>query len=445
MQPQVAVGIISAKEVSFTLAGIYSTPDVTVVTGRHTVRVSDSGIALVWEGRTYTSISFTPSSKESDSFTLESVTIGLDFHWQRKENQQFRGELSFIVADGKVVVVNRVDVEEYLASVISSEMSSSSPLQMLRAHAVISRSWLLAQMEHRSGNSQRAAMKTEANGVGASRIVRWWDHEDHDLFDVCADDHCQRYQGLTRVNEAAAAAVNDTRGLVLTTDGHKLCDARFSKCCGGMMEVFSSCWADEDYPYLQGRRDNLISESTPNLTDEHNAGQWIHSRPEAFCSEVSEDILSKVLNGYDRELGSDYYRWKVTLSQEEICRLLKDRAGIDVGKVIDLIATRRGTSGRIVMLRIVGSDGTVEIGKELMIRRALSPSHLLSSAFTVERHFDTETSQREVPAGFTLHGAGWGHGVGLCQIGAAVMAERGYDYRSILAHYYPTSRLTQAY
>lgn len=444
MQPEVTVGILSARQVSFEFSGIYSTRDITIVTGRHTACISPTGLALDWDGRSYTTITFTPTSANGDSFSIDGVTIGVGFHWQRQENQRFRGSLILTVNEGKIQVINSVAIEEYLTSVISSEMNSQSPMHLLRAHAVISRSWVMAQIEARE---KSALKKTDVLSVKNGEIMRWWDHEDHKLFNICADDHCQRYQGLGRVNRAAAGAVSDTRGLVLTAvtpDGkRKLCDARFSKCCGGMTEVFSSCWEDSDeHPYLQGRRDDLLSESTPDLRIESNSGRWIASRPEAFCSEVSEDTLARVLNGYDR-LFDDYYRWSVTLSQEEICSLLSSRADINVGKVINLQAIERGTSGRIVRLHILGTKGQVTIGKELMIRRALSPSHLLSSAFTVSRQFSSDDSG--IPSSFTLHGAGWGHGVGLCQIGAAVMAERGYDFRAILSHYYPGSQLTNIY
>lgn len=437
-QPTVSVGILSATTVNFSLTGIYSTDDTAVITGPQSVTISESGLALEWNGRHYASLTFTPSSASGDHFTLDGVTIGIGFHWQRRECQQFRGALTLMVDSGKIVAINRVSVETYLSSVISSEMSSESPRHLLRAHAIISRSWLMSRIRDRHTRRHR-------HSHGQSALIRWWDHEDHTLFDVCADDHCQRYQGLLRVNEAAASAVADTKGIVLTSDGHTLCDTRFSKCCGGMMEIFSSCWEDTDsHPYLQGRRDDMMSETRPDLTDEASASRWILSRPEAFCSDVSPETLARVLNSYDREL-PDSYRWTQYISQQEIVELLDTRSSISVGQVVDMIPLQRGTSGRIVMLRIIGTDSEVTIGKELMIRRTLSPSHLLSSAFTVERHFDPSSPTPHIPTGFTLHGAGWGHGVGLCQIGAAVMADRGYDYSTILSHYYPTSVITSLY
>lgn len=331
-----------------------------------------------------------------DTFTVHGVVIGKEFHWQRTEDQTFAGKLRVVRDGNELVAINDVELEEYLASVISSEMSSEAPIELLKAHAIISRSWVLAQ----------------------GRI--------HRLFDVCADDHCQRYQGITRiVSPTARRAVEDTRGLVLTCDG-KLCDTRYSKCCGGMTERFSSCWTDEDFPYLQAVRDHEAPGEPADLTTEEGARRWILSPPPSFCDARSVSVFSRIVCRYDQRT-DNAYRWQVRYTREQLSRLVEQKAHLHLGRIRHLQPLSRGPSGRITRLRIVGEGGIRDIGKELEIRRVLSPTHLLSSAFIVE----------ETPDGFTLHGAGWGHGVGLCQIGAAMMALAGYDHRQILAHYYP--------
>lgn len=428
-QPTVAVGILSAKEIHFTLTGIFSTPGEAVVTGPQTVRLSEGGMGMEWNGKISHDIEFVPTSADGDTFELEGVTIGVNFHWERKENQRFRGSLRIVCHDGALTAINIIPAEDYLVSVISSEMSAQSSAALLRAHAVISRSWLMARIN--SPRTLKAPVVKKASG----EVIRWWDHEDHDIFDVCADDHCQRYQGIGRATgTAAASAVADTRGMVLTDADGKLCDTRFSKCCGGVFERFESCWDDEPHPYLVPRRDWTDPTDFPDLSVEENAVAWIEGAPEAFCNTRSERILGQVLNSYDREQ-LDFYRWEEHYTAARISHLVNIRLGTDLGDITDLIPIERGTSGRIVRLRITGTKGDVTIGKELMIRRALSESHLRSSAFTVRKTED----------GFTLRGAGWGHGVGLCQIGAAVMGERGYAYEEILARYYPGARLTRLY
>lgn len=436
-EPCVTVGILSDTSVTFELTGIFSTADEKVVAGRHTVTIADSGLGLNWNGRIYPSIEFTPTSYDGDTFELEGVTIGVDFHWERKENQRFRGSLRLITDNGKITAINVVNVEDYLVSVISSEMKGTSSLPLLRAHAVISRSWLLRQMQDKAKTYRRSSAKAHAS----DEIIRWWDHEDHSLFDVCADDHCQRYQGISRVSGGVAAgAVADTRGMVLM-HGDELCDARFSKCCGGVFERFESCWDDTPHPYLTPRRDNVEEELFPDLTTEDEARKWIMSSPAAFCNSTDRRVLSQVLNKYDLER-NDFYRWTEHYTRRQLSELVEARSALGVGEVIDLQPLRRGSSGRIVKLRIIGTQRSVTIGKELMIRRTLSESHLLSSAFVVERHFDEGST---LPHSFTLHGAGWGHGVGLCQIGAAVMGEKGYGYEEILRHYYPGASIVRIY
>lgn len=441
-QPQVRVGILSSPYIRFTLTGLYSGPDGVLTEGSHEARINDSGISFTLDGKTYTSVEFHPNTYTGDTFELEGVTIGVDFHWQRKENQRFRGSLRIIVQDGKLMAINVVDVEDYLVSVISSEMKSTSSLSLLKAHAVISRSWVLSMMSHDRTTAKPGENNLKPTAMNAvPSLIKYWDREDHRNFDVCADDHCQRYQGINRVSTSVAAgAVNDTYGEVLTHKG-KLCDTRFSKCCGGVFEQFETCWDDDPRPYLKAGRDAADTFDYPDLTEEENARQWILNNPEAFCNTTDRMVLSQVMNGYDMET-PDFYRWTVELTQEKISTLLATRLNTDFGDILALVPLTRGTSGRIRELKIVGSKCELIIGKELLIRRALSDTHLYSSAFVVEPHsLDTDG----VPTGFTLHGAGWGHGVGLCQIGAAIMGERGYSYDEILRHYYADASITKLY
>lgn len=373
------------------------------------------------------------ATSDDCSVTVKDVTIGVKFHWERKEDQTFKGDILIKPnGDGALAVINILSIEDYIASVISSEMSATSQLELLKAHAVISRSWALAQIRNHVADAAPGGYDEDMlsdGGPGMTR-VRWYGGNDHADFDVCADDHCQRYQGITRqTTEDVRKAVDATRGLVLM-HGDELCDARFSKCCGGAMEVFESCWEDSPKGYLVGKPDILPQTKLPDLSVEENAVEWILSQPKAFCNTNDKTILSQVLNGYDQET-ADFYRWKVMYDAAELSELVRAKSGLDFGQIRNMIPLRRGTSGRITLLRIVGDRLTADIGKELEIRRILSPSHLYSSAFVVEK----------TAGGFILHGAGWGHGVGLCQIGAAMMAAQGYDYRQILEHYYPSSAL----
>ncbi|MCM1451515.1 MAG: SpoIID/LytB domain-containing protein [Clostridium sp.] len=377
---------------------------------------------------------FSASSPDC-SVTVKDVTIGVKFHWERKEDQTFKGDILIKPdAEGNLIVINILSIEDYIASVISSEMSATSQLELLKAHAVISRSWALAQIRNHVADAAPGGYDDDRLSDGGPGIVRvrWYGGNDHADFDVCADDHCQRYQGITRqTTDDVRKAVDATRGLVLMY-GDELCDARFSKCCGGAMEVFESCWEDAPKPYLVGKPDLIPEPKLPDLAIEENAVQWILSSPKAFCNTSDRKILSQVLNGYDQET-ADFYRWKVRIGKDELSELVRAKSGLDFGEIQEMIPLRRGASGRITLLRIVGDRLTAEIGKELEIRRILSPSHLYSSAFVVEKA-DGE---------FILHGAGWGHGVGLCQIGAAMMAARGFGYRQILSHYYPHASLKQ--
>lgn len=429
-QPTISVGILRSKVIRFTLHGDFRpNSDGSVATGDQTVSVQDGKI--LYNNDLYDEIVFSPSST-TDSFDLLDVVIGIHFHWERKETQRFNGSLKFIVIEGEVQAINIVPTEDYLTSVISSEMSATSSLELLKAHAVISRSWLLNKLENKETESHADAMV-----VTDERVVRWYDHQDHTLFDVCADDHCQRYQGITKAStQAVREAIKATFGEVLTYDG-KICDARFYKACGGATELFENCWEEVHHPYLLPVADSAQGK-LPDLTQEAVAREWILSSPEAYCNTHDKQVLSQVLNNYDQET-PDFYRWKVDYSQEELSSLVKEKMGIDFGKIIDLIPLRRGASARIIELKIVGEKRTMVIGKELEIRKALSTSHLYSSAFVVEKE------EREGILHFILRGAGWGHGVGLCQIGAAVMASQGIGYRSILSHYYPHSSLTKRY
>lgn len=429
-QPTISVGILRSKIIRFTLHGDFRlNSDGSVVTGDQTVSVQDGKI--LYNNDLCNEIIFSPSST-TNSFDLLDVVIGIHFHWERKETQRFNGSLKFIVIDDEVQAINIVPTEDYLTSVISSEMSATSSLELLKAHAVISRSWLLNKLENKETESHAASMV-----VTDERIIRWYDHQDHLLFDVCADDHCQRYQGITKAStQAVREAIKATFGEVLTYDG-KICDARFYKACGGATELFENCWEEVHHPYLLPVAD-AAKEALPDLTQETVAREWILSSPKAYCNTHDKTILSQVLNNYDQET-PDFYRWKVDYTQAELSALVKEKTGIDFGKIIDLVPLKRGASARIIELKIVGEKRTMVVGKELEIRKALSSSHLYSSAFVVEKE------EREGIHHFVLRGAGWGHGVGLCQIGAAVMASQGIDYRSILSHYYPHSSLTKRY
>lgn len=439
MEPTISVGILSAESIDIVLLGDFNVAG-TAVTGPQTVSVTPDG-RIAWSGQEFDGeLRFEPVTPGL-IFEIKNVVIGVNFHWERKENQRFVGSVKFIVENGKLTIINVLPVEDYLRSVISSEMSAHASLELLKAHAVISRSWLLAQIA-KNKKIADAGIKYNACTETETERIKWYDREDHINFDVCADDHCQRYQGVTRqttpkVNEA----VNATIGQVLMADG-ELCDARFSKCCGGVFEEFESCWEPRHYKYLRARLDNVDEENFPDLRKEENSVAWINSRPEAYCNTADKAILSQVLNNYDQET-TDFYRWEVRYTRDELAKLVRERSGIDFGDIIDLQPVERGTSGRLVRLRFVGTKRTMVIGKELEIRRSLSPSHLYSSAFIVERQdIDPATG---VPGVIVLKGAGWGHGVGLCQIGAAVMGARGFDYKQILGHYFPDSKLEKRY
>lgn len=437
-QPDVTVGIVSAQKIHFSLNKPYLAKGEKVL-GEQVVEFSEGGV--LWNGNQYSQLTFHPQSADA-SFSLSDVTIGVNFHWERKETQTFLGTLRFVVESDKIVAINELPVEKYLESVISSEMSATSSLELLKAHAVISRSWLLAQMKKRrevaeSGNNFFSFTKKE------DTLIRWYDREDHTIFDVCADDHCQRYQGITKeTSPHVAEAIRQTKGQILM-DGEEICDARFSKCCGGITEEFQYCWENTPKTYLTAVRDIAlgVEHTLPNLTNEEEAEKWIRFNPPAFCNTQDKKILSEVLNDYDQET-VNFYRWKETLSQEKLQQLIADKLKMDLGAILDMKAVERGKSGRISKLQIIGTEKTFTIGKELEIRRTLSDSHLLSSAFVVDKY---DKDEQGVPQRFELIGAGWGHGVGLCQIGAAVMGEQGYHYDAILLHYYQGAEIKKLY
>lgn len=558
-EPKLTVGIMFEPKIEFSLLNAYICDD-KEVSGVQKVEYKDGKIQ--WNGNSYNELIFTPQNEKTDAFELIDVTIGINFHWERKENQRFTGSLKIIVEDEKLTAINVISVEDYLTSVISSEMSATASLELLKAHAVISRSWVLApktapqppkggvksaypawysrlkelalinrhnptdaekflwenlkgknldgykfrrqhiiddcivdfvclskklivevdgkyhndpeiqeydklrtQLLNKHGfrvirftneevlfdiektlNSIKAELTHENSpfrGLGGKddEYIIWYERDAHSNFDVCADDHCQRYQGVTRAStEIVKLAIAETYGQVLIYED-KICDARFSKCCGGVFEEFQNCWDEVYHPYLRKTRDYKSDAFLPDLTAENEAQNWIRTSPDAFCNTQDKKVLAQVLNNYDQET-TDFYRWKVEYSQKGLADLILKRSGVDYGEIIDLVPIERGTSGRLIQLKIVGTKKTRTIGKELEIRRTLSESHLYSSAFVVDKEF---SEGNEIPAKFILTGAGWGHGVGLCQIGASVMGEKGFGYDAILEHYYPNSELKKLY
>ena len=414
-EPEIQVGLLSNPEIRFTLQGNYHVvapkgnpvPTKKIVEGEQRVYM-DNGL-IQWNGDSFKELLFFPIEPDKNLIKVKNVMIGKQFHWQQQEDQSFQGTLHLIIEEGKITAINIISTERYLTSVISSEMSAMASIELLKAHAVISRSWLLAQLTAQK-NDNNSSCGTEND----EEIVRWYNRSAHQHYDVCADDHCQRYQGVTKVTtDVAKEAVEQTRGEILIYNG-EICDTRFSKCCGGMTEKFSTCWEDKDYPYLT----NVI---------------------DPYCGMANQQILRQVMVNYDQQT-TDFYRWTVTYSQQELHDLIMAKTGIDFGDIIELEPLARGTSGRIYRLKIVGSKRSLIIGKELEIRKALSTSHLFSSAFEVKKQ-----GEGSVPEQFTLEGTGWGHGVGLCQIGAAVMGEKGFKYKEILLHYYQGAKVERIY
>jgi stage II sporulation protein D len=445
------VGIVSANSIEFVLNGEFTCTNGKTYTGNQKAEYKDGQV--VFDGGYAAEIIFEPAA-ETSSFDLIDVVIGINFHWERKENQRFKGALKIIIDTVEtthalslhenfiLTAINHISVENYLTSVISSEMSATASDELLKAHAVISRSWLLHPLQEQRTKIKEQRHETVNCQPSTANYTKWYERDAHTHFDVCADDHCQRYQGITRASTAAVEkAIEATRGEVLMFED-KICDARFSKSCGGASETFENCWAPEHYPYLTKVIDNPTAPEgfELDLTVEVNAEKWIRQSPEAFCNTTDKKVLAQVLNNYDQET-TDFYRWKVNYSQAELSELLARRSGIYFGEIIDLIPVKRGESGRIIELNIVGTKRSIIVGKELEIRKWLSNSHLYSSAFVVDK---TDLSNG-IPQHFTLTGAGWGHGVGLCQIGAAVMGEKGYPYNEILLHYFRGAELKRIY
>ncbi|MEN9443374.1 MAG: hypothetical protein RIS47_264 [Bacteroidota bacterium] len=454
-QPNIAVGILTAREISFCLKGDFTASFSESFEDRNMQFAANNSynyVAKIEHGQICISdlwgeklcgkeLVFRPRHFESDSFELQNVVIGIDFHWEQTENQSFQGVLKLVQNAGRIVAVNLLPIESYLLSVISSEMSAQSSLALLKAHAVISRSWLLAQILKQT-ELQTEALSYQSIVSDEGRYIRWYDREDHRLFHVCADDHCQRYQGLSKLtNEAVKQAVAETAGMVLSYEG-KICDARFSKSCGGVTELFENCWEPVAHPYLASVVDfsDATSLAALNLTIEPDAKTWIETKPQAFCNTTDPEILSHVLNNYDQK-SKDFYRWEQVYEQDELSALIELKSGHKFGLIKALIPLERGVSGRITQLRIVGTELELTVGKELEIRRWLSNSHLYSSAFVV----DAQDSTDGIPQRFVIRGAGWGHGVGLCQIGAAVMGAKGYAFDEILLHYFTDAVLNQYY
>ncbi len=435
-EPKIRVGIMYEEEISFQLNGIYTLQqNEKNYTGKQAIKYINGTIEFDGLRLKTEEFIFKPIDYENSSFELFDVTIGIKFHWERKENQVFKGSLHVLIENEKLTAINVLKLEDYLASVISSEMKASSSMELLKAHAIISRSWLMAQVL-KSEALQSSKQIYQSVTESSEELIKWYDREDHNNFDVCADDHCQRYQGITRQsNDAVLRAIEATKGMVLTSDDI-ICDARFSKCCGGVSETFENVWEPQSHKYLQAITDGKESSLKLDLKIESNAKSWILNPPDVFCNTSDKAILSQVLNDYDMET-PDFFRWEVKYTQDELSELINRKTGRDFGKITDLIPIERGLSGRIIRLKIIGEKASFIIGKELEIRKVLSESHLYSSNFIVEKENNSSS--------FVLKGAGWGHGVGLCQIGAAVMGANGYSHQEILQHYFKGAELEKRY
>jgi stage II sporulation protein D len=431
-QPKIAVGIMDRRaEVAGYLNGSFRLDGLGTISDRFSAKTEEGMVVLTNEARR--EISRSPwirlKAGIGSTFKLLHVTIGKRFHWERTEDQTFGGDLILrLREDGTLVSINEIPLEDYLTSVISSEMNAAAPREFLKAHAILSRSWLLAALD-RKDKSRKTSIQADTMTKETGSVLRWYEREDHDLFDVCSDDHCQRYQGVTKIaSKQAEEAVRETRGRVITCQG-EICDARYSKACGGVTEEFSTAWDDMQVPYLESISDSPVPHQSIRSEDE--ASRWVLSEPEAYCNTKDETLLDKILSGPDRAT-KDFFRWKVEYSRPEIEEILRKKSGFDFGSLRNIVPLQRGPSGRIFRLKIIGSKKTMVVGKELEIRNWLSRSHLYSSAFviSVKRNPHGEAER------FIFDGAGWGHGVGLCQIGAAVMAARGFSAEDILKHYF---------
>jgi SpoIID/LytB domain protein len=444
-EPKINVSILISEEIKFDLNGdFYIDGTANKLSGRLKAVIKDGNIVVKDEVKEYNfnkQVVLIPSDFNEESFLIRDVIIGIKFHWEKKEKQRFMGSLKLIIDGDKLNAINVIPLESYLTSVISSEMSATSSLELLKAHAIISRSWLLAQIEKQK-ELEKENIKYNSVTLTENELIKWYDREDHKLFDVCADDHCQRYQGITKAyTPKVKEAIAETYGMVLMHEG-KICDTRFSKSCGGISEAFENVWEPVKHKYLSSIVDYKFEPDNYelDLTIEKNAEKWIRSNPSAFCNTQDKKILSQVLLDYDQTT-TDFYRWKVEYSNKELSELIKEKSGMDFGEIIDLVPVERGYSGRLIKLKIIGTKKTFTIGKELEIRRTLSKSHLYSSAFVVDK-YDVNDN---IPGKFVLTGAGWGHGVGLCQIGAAVMGELGYNFDEILTHYFKNTEIQKIY
>jgi SpoIID/LytB domain protein len=440
-EPVVKVGILeNERELNGSFNGRYELPS-SVRLQRHFRVINSDGRLVLFDDEgieVIRSVDIHCRSLSNATFTLTSVTIGIDFHWEQKEDQTYEGNLRLVASeDGTVTAINEIGIEPYLKSVISSEMNAEAPIKLLKAHAITSRSWLVAMLK-RQAVVKNADIPSKRGTEIENEIIRWYDREDHSLFDVCADDHCQRYQGISKIiSTSVEKAINATRGTFLIYN-EEICDARYSKACGGRTELFENCWENTPIPYLQSISDSV--KAYPPVMKDEDAERWILSSPDVYCNTSESKILRQVLPSFDQET-TDFFRWKVEHKREELEEIIHSKSGIDFGTLMDLIPMKRGPSGRINSLKIVGTKHTMTVGKELEIRKWLSKSHLYSSAFIVR----IERGTNNIPIRFTLFGAGWGHGVGLCQIGASVMAMKGYKAEDILKHYFPGAKLQTLY
>ncbi len=454
-QPKITVGIMDRRtEVTGWLDGDFLVEGCGPLSGWFSAEARGGVIVLI--DRTHREICRSPSirltaredpspplrqgrkARSGQVFTLFHVTIGKRFHWERAEDQTFRGDLILRPAgDETIAAINEIPLEDYLESVISSEMNDAAPFEFLKAHAMVSRSWLLAALDRRK-TAKATALRAGRITQKEEEVIRWYDREEHGLFDVCADDHCQRYQGITKiVSGQAEEAVRETRGRAMTYQD-EICDARYSKACGGITEEFATAWDDKRILYLTSVSD--APSPHPPMRTEGDVSRWILSEPESYCNTKDEGLLEKILPGFDRETGG-FFRWKADYSREELEEILLEKSGFDFGILKKIVPLQRGPSGRISRLKIVGSKRRLIVGKELEIRRWLSRSHLYSSAFVVTMKHNPQGKVE----GFSFHGAGWGHGVGLCQIGAAVMASRGFSAEEILSHYFRGVEIRKIY
>jgi len=443
-EPLISVGILTEEKIIFELHGNYRIAgSKKYFRGIFSAEIRDNQILCSSNSdkmENTEEILFTPEDPHSESFLIRDVIIGIDFHWQRKEKQRFNHSLKLIREGNKVVAINILPLENYIVSVISSEMSAKSSLQSLKSLSVVSRSWVLAQLEKR--NVEKAVENNLSIHQPEDELIRWYDREQHKNFDVCADDHCQRFQGITKVTtENAKKAVLQTRGIVLLSKS-KICDTRYSKSCGGITEDFENVWETVRVPYLTSVIDYKYEPENFNIdfSNETNAKKWITGNPQCFCNTSDKVILSQILIDYDQET-TNFFRWFVEYTQNELAAIIKDKIGIDFGYILDFIPVERGSSSRLIKLRIVGTKKSLTVGKELEIRRILSKNHLYSSAFIVDKII----GKNDIPEKFILHGAGWGHGVGLCQIGGALMAEKGYQFDEILLHYFSNVTIIKIY